>query len=34
MLSVEVTDERPPQRILRSEDLAIQHGRLRPVLDD
>lgn len=34
MLSVEVTDERPAQRILRSEDLAIQYGRLRPVLDD
>jgi len=34
MLSVEVTDERPPRRTLRSEDLAIHHGRLRPVIDD
>ncbi|PZE89329.1 transcriptional regulator [Curtobacterium sp. MCLR17_039] len=34
MLSVEVTDERPAQRVLRSEDLAIQYGRLRPVLDE
>ena len=34
MLSVEITDEQPPKRILRSEDLAIQYGRLRSVVDD
>lgn len=34
MVSVEVTDERPPMRILRSEDLAIQYGLLRSVVDD
>ncbi|NRG42326.1 WYL domain-containing protein [Rathayibacter sp. VKM Ac-2804] len=34
MLSVEVTGERPPQRALRVEDLAIQDGRLRSVLGD
>ncbi|PPF50030.1 transcriptional regulator [Clavibacter michiganensis] len=34
MLSVEVTDERPSMRTLRAEDLAIQHGRLRSVVDD
>jgi predicted DNA-binding transcriptional regulator YafY len=34
MLSVEVTDERPPRRTLRSEDLAIPYGRLRSVIDD
>ena len=34
MSSVEVTDERPPKRVLRTEDLAIQYGRLRPVIDD
>ncbi|PPI18872.1 transcriptional regulator [Rathayibacter sp. AY1D2] len=34
MLSVEVTDERPPQRTLRAEDLALQYGRLRSVVDD
>lgn len=34
MLSVEVTDERPPRRALRAEDLAIPHGRLRSVIDD
>jgi predicted DNA-binding transcriptional regulator YafY len=33
MLSVEVTDERPPQRTLRSADLAIPYGRLRSVID-
>lgn len=33
MLDVEVTDERPPQRALRAEDLAIPYGRLRSVLD-
>ncbi|WP_181136087.1 WYL domain-containing protein, partial [Rathayibacter sp. AY2B1] len=32
MLSVEVTDERPPQRTLRAEDLALQYGRLRSVV--
>ncbi|PZE95242.1 YafY family protein [Curtobacterium sp. MCBD17_008] len=34
MLSVRVTDERPPMRALRAEDLAIQYGRLRSVVDD
>ena len=34
MLSVELTDEQPPKRVLRSEDLAIQYGRLRSVVDD
>ncbi len=34
MLSVRVTDERPPTRTLRAEDLAIQYGRLRSVVDD
>lgn len=34
MLSVRVTDERPPTRALRAEDLAIQYGRLRSVVDD
>jgi predicted DNA-binding transcriptional regulator YafY len=34
MLSVRVTDERPPVRALRSEDLAIQYGRLRSVVED
>jgi predicted DNA-binding transcriptional regulator YafY len=34
MLSVRVTDERPPVRTLRAEDLAIQYGRLRSVVDD
>ncbi|MCS5716159.1 YafY family transcriptional regulator [Herbiconiux sp. CPCC 205716] len=34
MLALEVTDERPPLRILRSEDLAISYGRLRSVIDD
>lgn len=34
MLSVEITDERSPKRILGSEDLEIQYGRLRSVIDD
>ncbi|WP_267423604.1 MULTISPECIES: helix-turn-helix transcriptional regulator [unclassified Curtobacterium] len=34
MLSIEVTDERPPRRTVRSEDLAIQYGRLRSVVDE
>ena len=34
MLSVRVTDERPPRRVLRAEDLAIPYGRLRSVVDD
>lgn len=34
MLSVRVTDERPPTRALRAEDLAIQYGGLRSVVDD
>ncbi|CAH0226046.1 YafY family protein [Microbacterium sp. Bi128] len=34
MLSVEVTDERPPRRVLRPEDLEIAFGRLRSVLGD
>jgi predicted DNA-binding transcriptional regulator YafY len=33
MLSIRVTDERPPTRRLRPEDLAIQYGRLRSVAD-
>lgn len=34
MRSVEVTDERPPKRSLRPEELAIPYGRLRSVMDD
>lgn len=34
MRSIEVTDERPAQRTVRPEDLAIQYGRLRSVADD
>ena len=34
MVSLEVTDERPPARTLRREDLGIPFGTLRPVLDD
>lgn len=34
MLSVEVTDERPPRRTLDAADLAIQYGALRSVVDD
>ena len=34
MLSVRVTDERPPRRVLGAEDLAIPDGRLRSVVDD
>ncbi|MCM6762979.1 YafY family transcriptional regulator [Rathayibacter sp. ZW T2_19] len=34
MLSIRVTDERPPMRKLRAEDLAIQYGLLRSVVDD
>lgn len=34
MRSLRVTDERPPMRALRAEDLAIQYGRLRSVVDD
>lgn len=34
MSSLEVTDERPPRRVLRTEDLGIRYGRLRPVVDD
>jgi predicted DNA-binding transcriptional regulator YafY len=34
MLSIEVSDERPPERSLRAEDLAIQYGRLRSVIGD
>jgi predicted DNA-binding transcriptional regulator YafY len=34
MLSVMLTDERPPMRTLRAEDLAIQYGRLRSVVAD
>lgn len=34
MLSLEVTDERPPRRALRTADLAIPYGRLRSVIDD
>jgi predicted DNA-binding transcriptional regulator YafY len=34
MLAVRVTDERPPMRELRAEDLAIPYGRLRSVVDD
>lgn len=34
MLSVEVTDERPPRRVLRPEDLVIPFGRLRSVVGD
>lgn len=34
MVSLEVTDERPPARTLRREDLGIPFGTLRPILDD
>lgn len=34
MLSVTVTDEQSPMRTLRAEDLALQYGRLRSVVDD
>jgi predicted DNA-binding transcriptional regulator YafY len=34
MRSLEVTDERPAQRTVRPEELAIQYGRLRPVVED
>jgi predicted DNA-binding transcriptional regulator YafY len=34
MRSIEVTDERPARRTVRSEDLAIQYGRLRSLGDD
>jgi predicted DNA-binding transcriptional regulator YafY len=34
MLSIRVSDERPPMRTLRAEDLAIQYGRLRSVVAD
>jgi predicted DNA-binding transcriptional regulator YafY len=34
MLSVDVTDEQPPMRTFRAEDLAIQYGRLRSLVDD
>ncbi|WP_182047964.1 helix-turn-helix transcriptional regulator [Curtobacterium sp. ME26] len=34
MRSIRVTDERPQMRALRAEDLAIQYGRLRSVVDD
>jgi len=34
MLSIEVTEERPPQRALRAADLAIPYGRLRSVVED
>lgn len=34
MRSITVTDERPQMRALRAEDLAIQYGRLRSVVDD
>jgi len=34
MLSVRVTDERPPVRTLRAEDLTIPYGRLRSVVGD
>ncbi|OEI69827.1 helix-turn-helix transcriptional regulator [Curtobacterium sp. ER1/6] len=34
MRSITVTDERPQTRTLRAEDLAIQYGRLRSVVDD
>jgi predicted DNA-binding transcriptional regulator YafY len=34
MVSMQVTGERPPVRTVRSEDLAIQYGRLRSVADD
>ncbi len=34
MASIEVTDERPPRRVLRTEDLGIRYGRLRPVVGD
>jgi predicted DNA-binding transcriptional regulator YafY len=34
MLAVRVTDDRPPRRVLRAEDLAIPYGRLRSVVDD
>ncbi|MBF0815060.1 WYL domain-containing protein [Microbacterium paludicola] len=34
MISAELTDERPPPRALRREDLDIPFGTLRPVMDD
>ncbi|MEN0084648.1 MAG: YafY family protein [Leifsonia sp.] len=34
MVSIEVTDERPPARTLRREELDIPFGTLRPILDD
>jgi predicted DNA-binding transcriptional regulator YafY len=34
MLSVELTDERPEPRMLRREDLGIEYGHLRSVIDD
>lgn len=34
MRAITVTDERPQTRTLRAEDLAIQYGRLRSVVDD
>jgi predicted DNA-binding transcriptional regulator YafY len=34
MLSVDLTDEQPKQRILRRQDLGIEYGRLRSVIDD
>ncbi|MBF4616063.1 helix-turn-helix transcriptional regulator [Curtobacterium sp. VKM Ac-1376] len=33
MLSLELTDERPPRRILPPEALTIEYGRLRSVVD-
>lgn len=34
MLSVDLTDERPEPRMLRREDLGIEYGHLRSVIDD
>lgn len=34
MRGVEVTDERPPRRVLRPDDVVIPFGRLRSVLGD
>lgn len=34
MLTIEVTEERPPQRALRATDLAIPYGRLRSAIED
>lgn len=34
MLSLDLTDERPPRRALRAADLEISYGRLRSVIDD